>query len=309
MKQFFLFLIIGFILCGAINAQINYGIYIAGTELTSANVDTIDGKNFPNLELTNGTITYNHDAKTFTLNDVNANVNSGSFILIREYSEVADYKINLIGNNIVNTDANAAINTFRMLIIEGDGSIKATSNKDCGIYIHDNTTLKISNTRVEAIGKWGIAGMEGSFEETLIIENSTVKATGPSGSICHLQNITLTDCKITQPAGAVIGTSNYTLAITHNGLLVTSEVIIEPETGINNFNSEAAFSIYPNPATNLINIISENANEIVTISDISGKIVYSEKTSDKQSSINISQLSAGMYIIRIGSKTAKFVKE
>ena len=93
------------------------------------------------------------------------------------------------------------------------------------------------------------------------------------------------------------------------GYIVTSEVVIEPKTGINNFSSEAAFSIYPNPANNILNIISENANELITISDISGKIVYSEKTSDKQSSINISQLSAGMYIIRIGSKTAKFVKE
>ena len=68
-------------------------------------------------------------------------------------------------------------------------------------------------------------------------------------------------------------------------------------------------SVYPNPASNFINVISENANELITISDLSGKVVYSEQASEKQSVINISQLSAGMYIVRIGDKATKFVKE
>ena len=68
-------------------------------------------------------------------------------------------------------------------------------------------------------------------------------------------------------------------------------------------------NVYPNPASNLINVISENANELITISDLSGKVVYSERASEKQNSIDISNLSAGMYIVRIGDKATKFVKE
>jgi hypothetical protein len=68
-------------------------------------------------------------------------------------------------------------------------------------------------------------------------------------------------------------------------------------------------NVYPNPASNFINVISENANELITISDLSGKVVYSERAIEKQSSIDISQLSAGMYIVRIGDKATKFVKE
>ena len=74
---------------------------------------------------------------------------------------------------------------------------------------------------------------------------------------------------------------------------------------VNNLEAE----IYPNPASNLLNVISENANELITISDLSGKIVHSEKASEKQTSINVSQLSAGMYIVRVGDKVTKFVKE
>ena len=68
-------------------------------------------------------------------------------------------------------------------------------------------------------------------------------------------------------------------------------------------------TIYPNPASNFINVISENANELITISDLSGKIVHSEQTSEKQTSINVSNLNAGMYIVRVGDKVTKFVKE
>ena len=71
--------------------------------------------------------------------------------------------------------------------------------------------------------------------------------------------------------------------------------------------SQAA--IFPNPASNLLYVISENANELITISDLSGKIVHSEKANEKQTSINVSQLSAGMYIVRVGGKVTKFVKE
>ncbi|NLL27397.1 MAG: T9SS type A sorting domain-containing protein [Bacteroidales bacterium] len=70
-----------------------------------------------------------------------------------------------------------------------------------------------------------------------------------------------------------------------------------------------AINVYPNPASNVLNMISENVNELITICDLSGKVVYSEQASEKQSSIDISNLSAGMYIVRIGDKATKFVKE
>ena len=284
-----------------------YGIYIAGTELTSANVDNINNDKFSNLGLETGSISYDHNTKTFTLNELSANVNSNYFIYITESAEDVEYKINLIGYTHISA---STLRTARNLIIEGGDSLKIITSSNEGIFVDVNATLTIKNTTVEADAAWGIVGYDGTKGENLIIEKSTVRATGNSGSIGYFQSITLIDCEITQPEGAVIGTySTSGQAVMLGGYIVTSEVVIEPKTGINNFSSEAAFSIYPNPANNILNIISENANELITISDISGKIVYSEKTSDKQSSINISQLSAGMYIIRIGSKTAKFVKE
>ena len=103
MKKLFTF-IIGIMLSVAISAQINYGIKVAGKELTSANAGAINNDNFPNLGLTNGTITYDHSTKTFTLNNVKANVSSESFLIITSSAEADNYKINLIGSNFINTE-------------------------------------------------------------------------------------------------------------------------------------------------------------------------------------------------------------
>lgn len=305
-KQIFLF-IIGVMLCGAITAQTSYGIRIAGTDLTSANVGAIDSSNFPNLILNEGTITYDHSAKLFTLDGVNANVTNGNFIYITEVADVAEYKINLVGNNVINT-SDASIRIYRNLIIEGNGSLKVIARIGYGFYVL--SALDIKNTTVEATGGRGIAGFEGVYGETLRIENSTVKASGPDGSICDLENITLIDCEITQPEGAAVGANGSNgQAVMIGGYVISSEVVIEPITGIANTDAQVAFSIYPNPAGNILNIVSENVNETIIITDLSGKTVHVEQANLKQSSINISHLPEGIYIIKIGCKTAKFVKD
>ncbi|NLL27247.1 MAG: T9SS type A sorting domain-containing protein [Bacteroidales bacterium] len=285
-----------------------YGIQIAGTKLNSVNAGNINNTNFPNLGLTEGTITYDHIGKTFTLTDVIATVTSGMFIEILNTAEDADYKINLIGNSVITVESHG-IWTSRNLAVEGNGSLEIVSS-GVGFFVDDNSTLYIKNTKVEVKGVFGIKGVNGTMGEILIIENSTVKATGSSGSICDLQSITHPECKIIQPEGAAVANNGSDgQAVMLNGSLVKSEVILTPNSGVNDVDAETAFSIYPNPANNLINIITENANELITISDLSGKVVYSEQASKKQNSIDISQLSVGMYIVRIGEKATKFVKE
>src|SRR5690606_22449964 len=72
------------------------------------------------------------------------------------------------------------------------------------------------------------------------------------------------------------------------------------------------FTMYPNPVTDVLNIQSKNglnANEI-KISDMTGKVVKVQKDA---TSINVSNLSAGTYLIDIttneGKATSKFIKK
>src|SRR5690606_34256647 len=72
------------------------------------------------------------------------------------------------------------------------------------------------------------------------------------------------------------------------------------------------FNIYPNPVTDVLNIESKNglnASEI-KITDMTGKVVKVQKDA---TSINVSNLSAGTYLIDIttneGKATSKFIKK
>ena len=227
-------LFVALFVCGAMTAQNNYGIQIAGTELTSTNAGAINNNNFPNLGLASGgSITYDHSSKTFTLTNVQASVANSTFIQIIRGVGIpfTTYKINLVGSsNITASGGISAIYTENNLTIEGSGSLKLTAEgNSVGIYVRDGT-LTIRNTRVEAIGKWGITGFTGRDGETLTIENSVVKATGKAGgSIMDFQTITLTGCDISQPAGAAVATNGtYGKAVMLNDSVVRSQVVIEP---------------------------------------------------------------------------------
>ncbi len=308
-KRIFLFLI-GIMLCGTITAQTNYGIKIAGTDLTPENAGAINNSNFPNLGLTSGTITYNHSTKTFTLSGVNANITAinGGIIYITEFADNGNYKIILVDNNII-TSVAASIWTYRNLTIEGSGSLKLKSDAS-GIYVLN--TLTIKNTIVEARGKFGITGYDATSGEKLIIEKSIVKAKGDyNGSICDLQSITLIDCDIIQPEGAVVGNAESGgQAVMLNGEVVETEVVIGQKTGITTTETATAFNIYPNPVKATLYMESNAEVSRIEVYDVLGCRQLSTTCSNE---IDCSTLSAGIYFLKLttpqGNLIKKFVKE
>lgn len=73
------------------------------------------------------------------------------------------------------------------------------------------------------------------------------------------------------------------------------------------------FAVYPNPATDVLNIANVNKLEITksTITDINGRIVKEANSSVEN--INVSELSSGVYFLKVttleGSGITKFVKK
>lgn len=72
------------------------------------------------------------------------------------------------------------------------------------------------------------------------------------------------------------------------------------------------FNLYPNPTSDVLNISSKNGLEMkeIKITDLSGRIV---KTLNNATTINVSDLSAGTYLIDIttneGKASSKFIKK
>jgi hypothetical protein len=69
------------------------------------------------------------------------------------------------------------------------------------------------------------------------------------------------------------------------------------------------FLIYPNPATNFINISAEKTIEQITIFDIKGSLIFSKSYQQKRTSINVSDFAEGMYTVKVLSKENSSVQQ
>lgn len=76
---------------------------------------------------------------------------------------------------------------------------------------------------------------------------------------------------------------------------------------------KSTLSFYPNPAKNVLNV--DNSKEItdITVYDLSGKNVLNLKPNSKNVKLDVSKLSKGVYMMRVGNKdgakTVKIIKD
>ena len=190
-----------------------YDLKICDTQVTSDNCGDLSG-----IDGVEGTVKYDPDSKTLTLENAKLNV-EGDHSGIE--SKINGLTIKVSGTNELNAGDWAPVAVSAPTTITGGGTLNAKSERNCGIF--NGTDLTIKDCIVNAKGNYGIAGLIGSTEK-LLISNATVTAEGRAGSICDFKEITLEDCAITQPAGAVVDNSQG--AIVLNGEIVTSEVKI-----------------------------------------------------------------------------------
>ena len=95
--------------------------------------------------------------------------------------------------------------------------------------------------------------------------------------------------------------ANWTVTIEHD------------DNAVEELNNDNNFSIYPNPATNYVQLVISNVqynkNTSVFIYDVFGKIVKQFKIKNSELRINIEDLQNGIYIIKVGNATRKFIKQ
>ena len=77
--------------------------------------------------------------------------------------------------------------------------------------------------------------------------------------------------------------------------------------GIEETTVENGFDIYPNPANGIIYVKSNDVNSDYQIVNILGETVISGEITSEIQQIDISNLSDGIYLIRIHNKTMKII--
>ncbi len=108
------------------------------------------------------------------------------------------------------------------------------------------------------------------------------------------------------------GIHNNTPLATSQAYLFLDSISLTTNLSVND-NQITNIAIYPNPATNVLNISNVNNYEIKNISvvDINGRVVKNE--SGAMTQINVSDLNSGVYFVTIeaaeGKTTKKFIKQ
>ncbi len=133
------------------------------------------------------------------------------------------------------------------------------------------------------------------------------------GQFSGITNDTLTVSNVTmgnnnQPFRCVI--SSGSCLDTSN----TAVLLVNNNVGINEFTQDNLFSIYPNPSQNVINVKVDSRliGELLSIRDNTGRIVLEDKIVSENTTIELSNLSVGIYMFSVGEnmqKTINLMKE
>jgi len=137
----------------------------------------------------------------------------------------------------------------------------------------------------------------------LVVTGTNIKWYADAALTIELPNTTV----------AVDGTTYY--AIQTIGTCVSPALAVTVTiTASTNDLDLAELKLYPNPSTNLVNITYKEDVSVVTIYDLTGKLIKTEFPKSEAFSIDISNLSSGIYFIKVETAnkkqaTLKFVKK
>ena len=204
------------------------------------------------------------------------------------------------------------LNNDGFLDIQNGNSIlfnNGNSNNWLNVNLHGIVSNRNGiGARVEIYGTWGeqiryVQSGTGFQNMSTISAHFGLGAAPPNKT-----NSTVTQVIVRWPSGIIDTINNVT---SNQNLLV-----IEGSTLANNSFNNGVFSIYPNPAKNVVNIeLQDNLNvtlKSASIYDLTGKIVLS--TDNVSQPINVEKLATGIYILSISDTTGKsypqkFIKE
>ncbi len=238
--------------------ETHYDFSINGFKVHSGNYKRLT--EFPNVS---GDVVFDNKIRELTLNNATIKALGSSPVIHNEENHPfgTSFKIKLSGTNILKntnvTNSSEILTAYDNVRIHGKGLLKIENNHGGGIYIKRHPKkVSIENTSLVVTGS--TYGINGGGTGDLIIENSTVKATGEKdGAIISVGELKLQNCIIKSPEKAVF-VRGYGVYDNNKHAPVVSIIPVEPY----------GFSI------NGIEITSDNYKELINIKGVSGSISY-----------------------------------
>lgn len=287
----------------------HYGITVGYTEITENNYTNVTDD-----ELTNGTISFDPTTNTLTLNN----------ITLSESLNAADFQrgdLTVVVQGICEISEEFYCSGFRNTTINGTDndvlrakyiSVEAMENHPT-VTMNNLTVLVGDGNSVEE--SWSNYSLFGYGDEHIVLNNvelsSWVSTTGECPFDEYL-SITLNNCHITYPVGAVVEDGCIRLNGEHD---IDSVHIAREIVGLD-IVADRDFTLAPNPAIDIVEFqgIAINGNARVSIYNAEGKLVAGVEVSDTDNlRMDVSSLATGIYTVQvIGNRTrytSKLVKK
>jgi Secretion system C-terminal sorting domain len=192
-------------------------------------------------------------------------------------------------------------------------SVKDTCGKESGLSAKHRTILLQANTGINHEVNLFWNPYEGFEYSTFEIYRKNISRDGFL-LIANVPNTTYAFTDLTPPSG----TNLYQVRVSKDSPCVptkssyshvSSNVITSGNIGIDE-NQELSFTIHPNPASDklTVNIQAQWVGLIYTITDQTGRVLLTGNLTSEVSNINISKLSPGIYLFKLGEQNKRIVK-
>jgi hypothetical protein len=136
-------------------------------------------------------------------------------------------------------------------------------------------------------------------------KNFAVRISQDSNTIAYPASQTPIVCTYTSNHVIAISNSSFNSASACAVFLLAIGFDIQPN-GINDITKEKKLTVYPNPAKEAL-YLKNAEGQAYLITDIAGRVLL--QGSMKGRTIDVGMLNSGLYLLRIGTETVKFVKE
>jgi len=147
--------------------------------------------------------------------------------------------------------------------------------------------------------------MSASGITTICVTNGSISLTGsPSGGVFSGAAVIGSQLSIAN-AGTFVPVYSYTDTSTGCSNTATTQVIVidcGSPAGLVSLVSTSGFNLYPNPNTGIFLIeTNTKTNKSISISDITGRIIYSTVSEESSIQININDFANGIYYVKVSA--------
>lgn len=95
-----------------------------------------------------------------------------------------------------------------------------------------------------------------------------------------------------------------------NGMDTTGLLLVpQTNTGIENIKVESPIFVFPNPVKEILTVNCLKKDTIINLYNITGGLIQTIPAQENSTTINVSSLQQGVYLLRVGEQTIKFVKQ